>query len=524
MVPSIALGRLGVVWFGSLAVCGALAWQAAPLVAAPTDPAAPSPSQPPEAPPPAPDPSAPGNTSPDGKATPPAPQAREPDRTPPIPVVPPGTTANTPARGFATTQTVGPAGGPQIDQPAPVAANPVLAAGQDPGEVWKKLQTPVTFRATGVPLKDLVAPWAKTAGLDIVIDEAALGGEAAARKALVSLDAGELTLESALSLVAEQHDLDWTIVDNVVLITHAHLASTKHLRSQLRDISDLVGGPQSTLSARELGVAITGGCSPSMWAEQSGPGEARYFGKSRQLLVRQTPRVQFEVDRLLAEIRRITAAPNSRPLPVMSDAVAKALAAKVEVRYRAQPLSEILADLSKQSGVKFPLDHVGLGVKPGGRSYVAASGLPPFGEPLVDDPNSPAEIMRERLATPCSLELGSARLETALDLLLESQGLAWTPLDGSILITTREGAAARLVTRVYSAAGLLDGDAGERSIADLVDLLIAGTGRETWDRFDGEGTIAPLGMLLVVRQTPQVHMRIEGFMAELAESIARASK
>ena len=123
-------------------------------------------------------------------------------------------------------------------------------------------------------------------------------------------------------------------------------------------------------------------------------------------------------------------------------------------------------------------------------------------------------------ATPVSLHLRDAALESCLNLLLDSFGLAWTIRQESLVITTPEGAETSLETRVYPVRDLVLIELERTVDADfdsLIEMITSAIEPDSWDEVGGPGAIeGDLGSLsLVVSQTWQVHRQIEPLLTTL---------
>lgn len=124
------------------------------------------------------------------------------------------------------------------------------------------------------------------------------------------------------------------------------------------------------------------------------------------------------------------------------------------------------------------------------------------------------------IATPVSLHLRDATLESSLNLVLESLDLTWMIQHESLIITTPEDAEAHLDTRVYPVRDLVLIEFERTVDADfdsLIEMITSTIQPDSWDEVGGPGAIAPeLGSLsLVISQTWRAHRLIEPLLKSL---------
>ena len=116
---------------------------------------------------------------------------------------------------------------------------------------------------------------------------------------------------------------------------------------------------------------------------------------------------------------------------------------------------------------------------------------------------------------PITRSLQGIPLGTVLDLLLDDADLTYVIRDEYVLITTAEAAQGMLDTRVYSVGDLLNRVGAGASMDGLINAIQATVGPSTWDIVGGEGSIQPLGGLLVVSQTQHTHREIDALLEKL---------
>ena len=113
--------------------------------------------------------------------------------------------------------------------------------------------------------------------------------------------------------------------------------------------------------------------------------------------------------------------------------------------------------------------------------------------------------------------------ETALDAALRSCNLDWFVDEETVVITTRDAANCRLVTRVYPVRDLIK-VRPTRDRADdadsLINIITSTVAAPTWDQVGGQGGaeyFAPAGTLLI-SQTRDVHDQIGKLLAVLRQA------
>jgi hypothetical protein len=90
--------------------------------------------------------------------------------------------------------------------------------------------------------------------------------------------------------------------------------------------------------------------------------------------------------------------------------------------------------------------------------------------------------------------------------------LAWYFEDGILHITSREKAKERRTTHPHNIGDLLDaGYAGD----DLLNVIESTVDYDSWQQYGGEGSADLLGDVMFVRQTDEVHRKVQGLLTAL---------
>ena len=181
----------------------------------------------------------------------------------------------------------------------------------------------------------------------------------------------------------------------------------------------------------------------------------------------------------------------------------KALQQPIALTMEEMPLSEVLREISRRSGINLFLDSFGL----------EEVGLTP--------------------RTPVTIEVKGIKSKSVLNLLLEPMDLAYVMRDEVVVITSRTRSLGKPYVASYPVADLavpvpLAGPvpADETASAantpaidfeSLIDLIQSTVDPDSWETVGGNGSIQPhaASQSLVIRQTSKTHQRIEDLFTEL---------
>jgi hypothetical protein len=130
----------------------------------------------------------------------------------------------------------------------------------------------------------------------------------------VTAELESLPLESLLTHLFRDLELDFTVRDSVILVsTPEHLESPDMMVMRIYPVRDLVlwrvpgaPGKQDTFEADydSLIDVITTTVEPESWSDVGGPGSIKEFEKSAAIIVSQTRNVHRQIERLLATLRK----------------------------------------------------------------------------------------------------------------------------------------------------------------------------------------------------------------------------
>jgi hypothetical protein len=234
------------------------------------------------------------------------------------------------------------------------------------------------------------------------------------------------------------------------------------------------------------------------WQDIDGTGGTISF-LNNNLVIRQTHRVQGDIDKIIRTIRQFTQSPlnpatvSIRPPHYAIDedaAVKKALTKVISVKCKDLPLIRFLTDIANTLGTPIYVDEQGL----------TEEGV------AVDE--------------PITLSLENIPAKSLLNLALEPLGLTGIVEDGDIRVTTIIAADERIFTKIHD---IRDLDEGTYTGPNLLNLLQQETSGP-WQDIDGTGGVVdePLDGLLVIRQTERVHNEVEGILTDLRKQMAEA--
>lgn len=175
--------------------------------------------------------------------------------------------------------------------------------------------------------------------------------------------------------------------------------------------------------------------------------------------------------------------------------IERALSEVGSISYVDKPLSELVDDLSQQTGLSIIVRRKALE------------------EAAVD------------YDKPITAKIHGASYRSMLRLILSEHDLTWLIRDEVLLITTAEDAESDLETRLYPVLDLvaLEGNnvdeaaRGEHDYDTLIESITTTVEPDSWEEVGGPGTIAdfPNSAALVVTQTQEIHEQVEKVLLSL---------
>ena len=190
----------------------------------------------------------------------------------------------------------------------PAKAVPLQAV--PPEAIVRALEQPIDLEFVETPLADVVAYLQNTAKIPILVDRKAVDDVGVQTDTPVTIYLKGLKLRSALNHMLHNLDLTWIVQDEVLLITTAEQAGAT-LQTRVYEVGDLVAARDEQLRPYndfdQLIEMITSTVKPTSWDTVGGPGSIASFEAAgiTALVVSQTQQNHEEIDRLLADLRKI---------------------------------------------------------------------------------------------------------------------------------------------------------------------------------------------------------------------------
>jgi hypothetical protein len=351
------------------------------------------------------------------------------------------------------------------------------------------------------PARELLDGWAKQLGFQVVIDEETLRKD-------ISFNIGMLTqprepalpsrlsnvrLATALNMLFQRLRCDWTVRDEVLLVTTSDKASEPQRRrlissAFLPSIDIGVGSESQRFSAHGFVevVAYLIALNEALIVP-GGIAVAQIRRPYREIDV-ELDKIRRALDpRILDYDERVTLRNSARTWSALDRCVT------LHVPAGKGTLGEILVDLLRTHGI----DNIF------------------FDEEAMLDAGA-TDGMKERPA----VDLHEVTLATAVGRLLAPLGLSWVVQDDVVRITSHDEAGAAGETRLYRAAfvgdapGMIDGDTCREVITSFVRP-------DSWGDAGGPGIASDaIPAVLVIGQTRQVHDELRWFLERLTNLLS----
>jgi hypothetical protein len=164
-------------------------------------------------------------------------------------------------------------------------------------KIEAKMNDPVAVDFRDFPLKDALEYLDSLQSLRLQYDQQAIREAGVRMDQPITLNLKDIPLRAMFKLLLEPVQMEWIIRDGSVVVTTASVAG-KHPSSWKYDINDLVA---AGIPVNDFAAVVRGIVAPRSW-EAAGPGSL--VPAETTLVVRQTPPVHHELQRLLRDIRR----------------------------------------------------------------------------------------------------------------------------------------------------------------------------------------------------------------------------
>lgn len=382
----------------------------------------------------------------------------------------------------------------------------------------------IEFRDT--PLRDALRQLAEWGEFNLFLEEPP--GPPAADPFAVPVSArfAQASLEAVLEDLLQPRGLDWHLRHDCLWVAPKERVTGRHFTRVYEATEILRGGTSLARLVQTVTGALDSGTDPGLAVAGSGS----------VLLVRGSQNTQREVAGLLSELEDLALEaaedPAKQPAPQVGGP-------RLPVRlatFRPRGTTRIKAVGSRNEEELAEADH-----SPAARWLAALEErddydlaprplrqqllemLAPTQLPVVIDlPTLVAEGRDAALERPRALRLANARLEAALGVLLEPEGLTWIIHLDRVWITTERRAAAERELKVYDVANLLEAGHELDDLSGAVAAVLPGEGDEPGRK--AQPRVQGLGEVLVVRASQPAHWELAQVLAELDELAAAVAE
>jgi hypothetical protein len=364
----------------------------------------------------------------------------------------------------------------------------------------KALASQTRIEFIEAPLCDVVEYLKDLHGINIVIDTEALDDVGIGSDSPVTLDLEHASLDTALTVILKQLDLNYAVQAEYLLITNAEEAEAK-TTARVYNVRDALKSPEELQAYEddrdELIELITYTVEPTTWCDVGGPGAIEAFRRS--LVVSESWKTHRAIDTFLDDLR---------------------IALKTKPGELARTSSQLSAQMQSMLDETAPADFTDAPLRDV-MDYFAAA----FDVDIYIDTNALADVGIGS-DTPITYRAKDVPLGVMLTRILRERDLTWTCQNDLIVITTPEEAESNLLIRFYNIADLATvegGDVDDIAYHDydtLIELTTSMIEVASWNDVGGPGCISPYRGLLVIAQTRTAHDQIERFYTGLRMKLA----
>lgn len=176
----------------------------------------------------------------------------------------------------------------------------------------------------------------------------------------------------------------------------------------------------------------------------------------------------------------------------LNDATWRKLQTRISAPFAEIPLSDVLSYIADKTGT---------------RTYVDARAL--------------EDIAVELENATVTMELEEVPAEMVLELALSQFDLGYYLRSGVIIVTSMDVAERHTEVRIYPVADLVGRDYGRlEHLREVIENTIQ---PDSWDQQGGLGTIESFDALLIVRQTSNLHRKIEVLLRQIRDAMREAA-
>ncbi|QDT33039.1 M56 family metallopeptidase [Thalassoglobus polymorphus] len=352
-------------------------------------------------------------------------------------------------------------------------------------KIGQNLQQLISLDFEDRPFSELLQHIANHAGINIVIDDAALAEVGISSNEPITVHLDQVSVSTGLNVVLRSLDLSSMIEDEVLKIISSEQAEGEHL-VVVYQVEDLTGDAiETNLEIVSLIELLQSVVAPHSWAISGGPGAITSHSATNCLVVRQVRAVHDEIEWLLQELRdaRLGKKPESLTAKTpQRTAGVKNLNSSVQFELNNVTLLDALTQIRQQTGIQFYVDQQGL---------------------------DEAGVSGQTIVTLKTSE--AIMIKSGLSLLLTPLGLGYSEDDGLIVISSKQRCAEPHQVRLYST----EGKSFERSgLEEICNELKSKIAPESWDSHGGAGvaTFDPESKTLIIRQSDDVHKQIAEYL------------
>ena len=190
------------------------------------------------------------------------------------------------------------------------AAETVTRPGSAEVRIFETLKNPTTIEFIDEPLTSVVDFLKDFHDIEIQIDEPALKDMGLGKDEPVIKSLDGITLCSALNLILHDLGLDWTIANEVLVITTPDVAQTTMV-ARVYDVGDLIlardGKGKLWRDFDSMIDVLTSTIEPETWEGVGGPGSIAAFEVrgAAGLVIRHTPKVHQKVAQVLKDMSEL---------------------------------------------------------------------------------------------------------------------------------------------------------------------------------------------------------------------------
>lgn len=172
--------------------------------------------------------------------------------------------------------------------------------------ILRALEEPLSLDVVAMPLKDLVNRLQADFRISIQLDVKAITDAGGTADMPITGKFANIRLRPALDLMLAEHELNWIIFHDSLLIT-SDAKAKEHVETRIYPVRDLVEGgidPNGD-DYDSLIDLLTSTISPTTWTDSGGTGSLSPFPSSKALVVSHNREIHEEIEVLLARLRDI---------------------------------------------------------------------------------------------------------------------------------------------------------------------------------------------------------------------------